>query len=137
MLELGRLARAPTPTRPEVHGRPLAPKGEAGVMIEWSWRVERARSIEVGSWSSDRQIDAGIARLAGPEIVHLRVVGRIPELEISFSDGRWLHSFMTAEGQPSWTVFLQDGSWLSVARGRVLHDTQNQRRRRRSGAPAA
>src|SRR2546430_6399349 len=57
------------PVRPRRHGKgragPRPPKGEATVMIEWSWRIERPRSIESGSWSSERRINAGIKRLTG------------------------------------------------------------------------
>jgi hypothetical protein len=96
-------------------------------MIEWSWRVERVRSIEVGSWSSDRRIDAGITRLIGAHITEVSVTGRLPELSLALSDGRWVQSCMTAEGQPSWVVFLPDGTSLSVERGLLMHDIRNQR----------
>ena len=130
-LELGRLRRVKELLNRQAPRRPARPQGIATVMIEWSWRVERARSIEVGSFSSERRIDAGIARLAGPAIEQIQVVGRLPELAIQLSDGRWVHSFMTADGQPSWTVFLQDGSWLNVGRGQLVHDRQNMRTQRR------
>jgi hypothetical protein len=97
------------------------PKGDAGVMIEWSWRVERRRSIEVGSWSTDRRIDAGINRLIGPTVVAVNLVGRLPEITVALSDGRWVSSFMTAEGQPRWTIFLREGGWITVHEGRVVH----------------
>ena len=106
-------------------------------MLEWSWRVERARSIEAGSWSTDRRIDAAVARLRGPRVSTLAVVGRLPELLLGLSDGRWVHSFMTAEGQPAWTLFLPDGSWLTVERGRIVHDVQNQQSRRTHGVDSA
>lgn len=121
-LELGRL---------HLVRRGLDPMGVATVMIEWSWRVERVRSIEVGSWSTERRMDAGIANLAGPSISEVSVTGRLPELVIALSDGRYVHSFMTADGQPSWVLFLPDGSWLTVERGRLVHDVQNRRRGRK------
>ena len=95
------------------------------MMLEWSWRVERARSIEAGSWGTDRRIDGAVARLRGPTVSVISVTGRLPELVIELADGRWVHSFMTAEGQPEWTVFLPDGSWITVERGRIIHDVQN------------
>lgn len=121
-LELGEL-RAAAP-RLDLR-RPARQQGEAGVMIEWSWRIERPRSIAVGSGSTDARINAGIRRLAGHRVVSVTVEGRLPELAITLSDGRWVRSFMTAEGQPQWTVFLPDGSWLTVERGRIIHDVQN------------
>ncbi len=95
-------------------------------MLDWSWRVERARSIEAGSWSTDRRINATVAKLRGPRVTEVAVTGQLPELVLQLSDGRWVHSFMTAEGQPEWTLFLPDGSWLTVKGGRIIHDVQNQ-----------
>jgi hypothetical protein len=91
-------------------------------MIEWSWRVERRRSIEVGSWSPDRRINRGIKRLTGSRISDVRIAGRLPELVVALTDGRWLHSFMTADGQPAWALLLQDGTSLAVEEGRLVHD---------------
>ena len=127
--ELGELRPAEPPGRHE--------RGEAHVMIQWSWRIERARSIEVGSWSTDARIDAGIKRLTGPHVTSLAVDGRLPELIVALSDGRWVRSFMTAEGQPQWVVFLQDESWVTVEGGSLIHDTQNQTRHVHSNPPAA
>jgi len=118
----------PPPLRATPPGRrPPNPRGEFGIMLEWSWRVERARSIEAGSWSTERRIDTAVARLRGPRVTAVSVTGRLPELVVGLSDGKWVHSFMTAEGQPAWTLFLPDGSWLTVERGRIIHDVQNQR----------
>ena len=118
-LEFGRLRRT---------SRLHHPVGEAGAMVEWSWRVERQRSIAFGSWSSDRQIDAGIERLAGPHVTDVTITGRLPELVIALSDRRWVHTFMTAKGAPAWTVFLHDGSWVNFEGGRLVHNTQNRLR---------
>jgi hypothetical protein len=110
------------------------PRGEVGIMIEWSWRVERARSIAFGSWSTEARITAGVAALAGAHISAIGVEGRLPELVLGLSDGRWVRSFMTSDGQPRWAVFLPDGSWLTVERGRIVHDIQNRRRLRTSSS---
>jgi len=94
-------------------------------MIEWSWRLEGRRSINAGSWSSERGITIGVRSLKGRHLIGIAVVGRLPELVLQLSGGLWLHSFMTAEGQPEWAVFLRDGSWVTVEAGRLIHDTQN------------
>ncbi len=127
-LELGKL-RAGTQRVSERARGPAGQFGEATIMIEWSWRVERRRSIQFGSFSSETRIDSGIASLVGPTVVAVSVVGRLPELVLSLSDGRWVHSFMTAGGQPVWTIFLPDASWLCVAHGHITHEVSNQRRR--------
>jgi hypothetical protein len=126
-LELGALHEEPRPpSRREPQGG-VTLRGEAGVMIEWSWRVERPRSIAFGSWSTDRRMGFGIARLEGHRVEGITVEGRLPELVIALSGGLWVHAFNTAEGQPEWTVFLPDGSWLRVDGGRLVHNTQNAR----------
>jgi len=102
-------------------------KGAATVMIEWSWRVERPRSIAFGSWSTDRRMDFGVARLQGRRVAGVTVEGRLPELVMALSGGVWVHAFSTVEGQPRWTVFLPDGSWLTVAGGLLVRNTQNAR----------
>lgn len=129
-LEFGRLRHLPAVRTAKGRHKPTHRKGEAGAMIEWSWRVERARSIEVGSWSTEQRLDAGISRLIGPRVADVSVTGRLPELLVGLSDGRWVHSFMTAEGQPSWTVFLPDGSWLTVERGMLIHDDRTRQPQR-------
>lgn len=127
-LELGSLRRLPPQKNP---------KGRFTVMIEWSWRIERARSIEAGSWSSERRINAGIARFAGLRVTEVLVEGRLPELVIGLSDKRRVHSFMTAEGQPAWTILMRAAGWITVERGRLIHDTQNAHTcRRRPGSTA-
>ena len=126
-LELGTLREErhpPSRTRPE-GGVSLT--GEATVMVQWSWRVERPRSIAFGSWSTDRRMDFGIARLEGHRVEGITVEGRLPELVIALSGGLWVHAFNTAEGQPQWTVFLPDQSWLTVDGGRPLRNKQNAR----------
>ena len=100
-------------------------RGIATIMIEWSWRVERARSIAVGSWSTDRRIDAGVRGLAGLRTTVVTAEGHLPELAVGLSNRTTLRSFMTAEGQPAWTVFLPDGSWITVERGVLVHDSGN------------
>ena len=94
-------------------------------MIQWSWRVERKRSIAFGSWSGERKINNGIASLKNRFLEEILIEGRLPELYLTLSGNLWLHSFATAEGQPEWTVFLLDGSWITVDRGVLFYDTRN------------
>ena len=122
-LELGKLKRPGDRTNPQ---------GVGSIMLEWSWRVEAPRSIAFGSWSSDRKIAAGVQSLRGRRVLAMSLVGRLPELELELTEGRWVHSFMTFEGAPMWTVFLPDGSWLCVERGAVVHDNMRRARGARS-----
>jgi hypothetical protein len=116
-LELGPLKRV---RRVRRLGHSL--KGLASVMIEWGWRVERRRSIDVGSWSTDRKIDSGIRALKRLKVKSVQLEGRLPELCLGLSNGRWLQSFMISDSQPRWVLFLPDGSWLCVRRGVVIRE---------------
>ena len=109
-LELGQLAR-------DSKGRQ---RGQATVMVEWDWRIEGPRSILLGSSNADRKISAGVKALNGRRVLDISLFGRIPELSIALSGSRWLTSFMTADGQPRWTVFLGDGTCLTVVRGVLI-----------------
>ena len=116
-LELGPLKRVR-----RVRGKGHSHKGRASVMIEWSWRVERQRSIDFGSWSTDRKIDSGIRGLKRAKVESVQVEGRLPELCLALSDGRRIRSFMSSDGQPRWALFLPDESWLCVQRGVVIRE---------------
>ena len=113
-LELGRLAPVQGKTRRT---------GEACVMIEWSWRVEKERSIAFGSWSGERKMNSGIESLKGRKIVDVALVGRLPEISVQLSGGFWLQSYMTAEGKPEWSVRVADGSWIYCEAGRIVRDS--------------
>ncbi|MEY8688775.1 MAG: hypothetical protein AB9M53_02690 [Leptothrix sp. (in: b-proteobacteria)] len=97
------------------------PHGEVTLMIEWSWRIERPRSILGGSWSSERRWPSMFKRLIGREVAQVEFPGALPEISLSLSNGLRVTSFMTAEGQPSWAVISRRpnlGS-LSVKRGKL------------------
>ena len=94
-------------------------------MVEWSWRVERPRSVLFGSLSSDRRITNQLQRLVGENVTDVAIVGRLPELVVGLSGKLWLHSFTTVEGQPEWALFLPDRSWLCVRRGVLVQESKS------------
>ena len=96
-------------------------KGVAGVMIEWSWRAESAKAIRFGSFNMNAKMNHEIARLRG-RIENISLFSRLPEILIQLSGGSWISSYMTANGQPQWAIFLPDKSWLVVRRGRVVRE---------------
>lgn len=98
------------------------PKAERGLDFSWSWRVESSRSILFGSFSSDRRINHGVASLAGLTIKGISLCGRLPELCVRLSGGRWIASFAASDSQPDWSIFLSDRSWLTVRRGTVVRE---------------
>lgn len=93
--------------------------GEVKLMLEWSWRVESPRAIQFGSWSTNPRITRGVASLQGHTVLDVDLEGRIPELVLTLDGDRWVHTFMTAEGQPQWSIRLRDGAWLFVHRGHL------------------
>lgn len=103
-IELGRLTPS---TRRD--GSPGQPTGEIEMMIEWSWRIEDERSILCGSCSNEELWAPSYARLLGQHVSDLATFGRLPELMLSLSGGLHVSSFMTAEGDPAWTVFDRRG----------------------------
>jgi len=107
-LELGKLKENPK-------GNNL--NGEQTIMIEWSWRVEGKNSIIVGSWSQNEEIDKVPDLFIGKVIERVEFFGRLPELNIEFSNVLWLLSFMTEDGDPEWSIKLKNGEWLGVSDG--------------------
>lgn len=103
------------------------PKADRGLEFGWCWRVESSRSILYGSSSGDRRINNGIASLAGLTIEGISLRGRLSGLCVHLSGGRLVTSFEASESQPDWSVFLTDGSWLTVRRGTVVREAEKKR----------
>ena len=94
------------------------PKGEMSLMIEWSWRIEGRRSILCGSWSDEQKWPRAFKLVRSASVAEAILFGRLPEIELCLSNGVRVLSFMTAEGNPMWTLFDRDGDrWLCVRRG--------------------
>ncbi|MCP4561120.1 MAG: hypothetical protein GY873_14415 [Bosea sp.] len=74
-VELGRLT--PTTRR---DGTSARAEGEVGLMVEWSWRIEDARSIVCGSWSGEGLWKPTFARLVGQRVDTISTFGRLPEV---------------------------------------------------------
>ncbi|WP_139069775.1 hypothetical protein [Tardiphaga robiniae] len=114
-LQFGRL----TP-RTRHSGEAGNPTGELGLMIQWSWRIENTASILCGSWSEEHLWAPAFDLLRNKVVVDLSVVGRLPEIVIALTEGLYVSSFMTAEGDPQWAVFDRRDSalrTLSVKQG--------------------
>lgn len=97
--------------------------GDFTIMMEWSWRIEDRSSILGGSWSEEAGWAAIFESLAGRTVEDLTIIGRLPELSLALSGDRHVVSFMTAEGQPSWTLFKRSETpmpYLSVADGALV-----------------
>ena len=104
-IEIGAL----TP-RSRRNGSPGEPEGEIGLMIEWSWRIEDGQSIACGSWSDEDLWLSSFARLVGRTVKDLATFGALPEVVVSLEGNLRVASFMTAEGDPAWTLFDRRGA---------------------------
>ena len=98
-------------------------KGEFTIMAEWSWRVERPRSVLFGSFSASARITNQLQKLTSERVESVSLAGRLPELVVALSGSLWLHAFTTVEGQPQWALYLPDGSWICVHRGVLVRES--------------
>ena len=99
-LELGRLR----PGRTRRNGTTGNPAGDITVMIDWSWRVEESVSIICGSWSEKERWKPTVDLLLGAVVVDATLFGRLPEISVQLSNGMFVVSFMTDEGDPEWVL---------------------------------
>ena len=92
-------------------------------MADYDWRIERAMSIVAGS-NDPRKRGAAAQKLLGSRVTSANVVGRIPELQLGFSNGLWLVTAALSRGQPSWAVLFSHPKLgaLEVKNGRLHHD---------------
>jgi hypothetical protein len=119
-LEFGHLTRT---TRRS--GEAGNPRGEFELMIEWSWRIEDTVSILCGSWSQKHLWEPTFDLLRNKAVVELSIVGRLPEIVVALTESLYVSSFMTAEGDPRWSLFDRRGGalrTLSVQEGRLNLD---------------
>jgi len=81
-------------------------------MIQWSWRIEDTVSILCGSWSQEHLWEPTFDLLRNKVVVELPVVGRLPEIVVALTENLYVSSFMTAEGDPQWSLFDRRGGTL-------------------------
>lgn len=113
-LEFGKLT--PRTIKDKTPGQPF---GELSLMIQWSWRLERPKSILCGSWSSEGLWPGAFEKLKGATVSEVQLHGHLPEICVSLSNGLRVASFITVEGQPEWAILTNQpkiGS-LCVKRG--------------------
>jgi hypothetical protein len=81
-------------------------------MIPWSWRIESPASILCGSWSEEGLWETTFDLLRNKAVIELSTIGRLPEIVVALTDGLYVSSFMTAEGDPEWALFDRRGGAL-------------------------
>jgi len=122
-LELGELK----PGRVRRDGSAGNPVGEWTLGIEWSWRIEGKRRIWCGSWSEEDRWPRAFARMQGKTVSSVSLYGRLPEIALGLSNGLYLLSMMTAEGDPEWGLTQRSGGnsiSISVRAGRLHIDAR-------------
>jgi hypothetical protein len=110
-LEFGQLR----PGKQRRDGTSGNPVGELTLMIEWSWRVEAATSIVCGSWSDEELWPRTFDRLIGARVSDVQLFGRLPEISVGLTNGMFVASFMTAEGDPEWAILDRRGPGPSTS----------------------
>ena len=123
-LELGELTPSKWARR---DGSPANPDGEFTVYAGFDWRIERPRSI-YGSRDCSRRRQRTISmELLGASVTSMTTYGRLPELQIGFSNGIWLATFGLGRGDPDWSVTFNHPSTLHLCtrRGRVAVDRRD------------
>jgi hypothetical protein len=113
MVELGRLAPG---AGPRWHLR-----GEASLVLEWSWRFETDSGVAFGSSSTAPFVYAQLAELRGQRVAGIHLEGRFPELILELSGGLRAHSLACVEGDPGWWLWLPDRSSLHWEDGAIRH----------------
>jgi len=109
-LEVGELKRNTKSNNPE---------GECCIAIEGSWRIENKKSIILGSWSENEEIDDVTSILIDREIKNISFFSRLKEIELELNHEYWLLSFATEKGNPEWSI-KNNNEWLSYQNGEFV-----------------
>ena len=78
--------------------------GEITVCLDFCWRIEKKRSIYIGTGESKRRLLNAISKIVNTTIVSVTTIGRLSELQIELSNNLWLTTFERYGGQPSWDI---------------------------------
>lgn len=81
--------------------------GEISICLNFCWRIEKKKSIHVGTGESEKRLQNAIKELVNATIVSAQIVGRLPELQIELSNNLWLTTFERYSGQPSWSIHFK------------------------------
>ena len=104
------------------------PAGEMTLMIQWSWRIEGKRRIWYGSWSDENRWEKYLDKLLRATVLEIKRFGRLPEIDLSLSNGLHVVSMMTAEGDPQWALLDRRANLtksICVKAGRLCLDVGN------------
>lgn len=102
------------------------PYGEMTLFACWGWRIEGKRRVWCGSWSEREHSEKYIKALEGAQVISVSLVGRLGEIALNFSNGLSFQSFMTAQGDPDWSLRSRDGVHLTVVAGCTVLDRRDE-----------
>ena len=123
-LELGVLTASDRTRR---DGSACNPNGEMCIYAGFDWRIERPRSI-FGSRNCSRKRQRSMcASLLGTTVTSASTFGRIPELQIGFSNNIWLSTFGLSRGNPEWSVSFHSPTTIHLCtnNGRLSIDRRD------------
>lgn len=110
------------------------PSGSVSIMVECDWRIERPRSIQVGSGFSTKRIDNQLETIAGIAVNSIEISGSVPEITMHFADRRKFRTFTNWDCRPRWSIGFNDRAlfplhpgwqgidvtpWMYVRSGRI------------------
>lgn len=93
--------------------------------------------IQYGSSNSGPKIASGIAGLQNTTLQSFSIIGRVPELEVRFSNSQRLRSMSMRGGNPQWSIRMRDGRRIH-SRGESLlvgEGASETTRKRRPSSP--
>ncbi len=100
-------------------------KGQACIQIGWDWRIEDKSHVIVGSSNSGPKIDSQIKMLEGTNVANIAVVGNIPEIEVSFSNGLILRTMMMSNDDPQWEIMVSKDQSILVEKNNLVVANEN------------
>jgi hypothetical protein len=102
------------------------PQGKFSVMIDCSWRIQKPRSIVIGSFATHPRIERHLSKLVGNHIKEVGLFGTLPEIIISLDSNVQVLSFETYDTQPSWSMRLPNGRWVGSRNGALIQELAEQ-----------
>jgi hypothetical protein len=103
------------------------PVGEFSIMLDCSWRIEKSKSILVGSLATHDRIDEQLNKLVGSRVKEVGLFCTLPEIMISLESNIRFLSFEAYEAQPAWGLRLPDGIWIGSHNGELTQEIAEHR----------
>jgi hypothetical protein len=103
------------------------PQGEFSIMLDCSWRIEKSKSILVGSLATHALIEGQLNKLVGSRVKEVGLFSDLPEIMISFDSNIRILSFEAYETHPAWGLRLPDSRWIGSCNGVLTQELAEHR----------